>query len=455
MAGYENLADLLLKEIQQKQEEGCDFDFKQFKDRINNNYSDIKSLYNIYENLDKIKVSEEFPYFEPSSLDKINQEKPDLQFKLNNKILKSELLDKVHGAWLGRSIGCALGKPLETSYFMFGPDQKENVKKYLQGADAYPLDNYVPESSKAEGLEVQQSLSTREKIKYMESDDDIRYTLLGLEVIDRKGINFNTEDIAEVWMDKLPVNQLYTAELQAYINLINTEGTPRRGVFEKVNWLENAMYLNPYREWIGAQIRADFFGYIVPGKPEIASELAWRDARISHVKNGIYGEMFFAAVIAAAFFENDPEKLLKIGLNQIPKNSRLAVAIKKIIDLSKKHDHWESCFEEMINNYGEYSAVHTINNALIVAIGLLYGKGDFEQTITIAVMSGYDTDCNGATAGSILGIINGANKIPVKWKEPLNDTIDSEVIGFGRVKISEIASKTVDLIVANNQDLLQ
>ncbi|MFW6028657.1 MAG: ADP-ribosylglycohydrolase family protein [Halanaerobiales bacterium] len=452
MAGYENLDDLLLKEIQQKEEEGCEFDSKKFIDMINNN-NDIKSLYNIYKNLNEIEVSEKFPYYEPSMLEKINQEKPGMQFELDKKILKSELLDKVNGAWLGRSIGCALGKPLETSDFMFGPGQKENVKKYLQGADAYPLDYYVPESSTAKGLEVQKSVSTREKIKYMESDDDIRYTLLGLEVIDRKGIDFKTKDMAEVWMDKLPINQLYTAELQAYLNLVNTEGTPRRGVFDEVNWLENAVYLNPYREWIGAQIRADFFGYIVPGKPELAAELAWRDARMSHVKNGIYGEMFFAAIIAAAFFENKPEKLLKIGLSQIPKNCRLAVAIKEIISLSKKHETWESCFEEMINNYGKYSAVHTINNALIVAISLLYGKGDFEKTITIAVMSGYDTDCNGATAGSILGIINGANNIPEKWKNPLNDTIDSEVIGYGRIKITEIASKTVDLILLNNPNI--
>jgi ADP-ribosylglycohydrolase len=155
--------------------------------------------------------------------------------------------------------------------------------------------------------------------------------------------------------------------------------------------------------------------------------------------------MFFAAVIAAAFVEDDPEKLLQIGLSQIPEKSRLAEAIKDIIQMSKEYDDWTECADAMMEKYGHYSAVHTINNALIVAIGMLYGGDDFEKNITIAVMCGLDTDCTGATIGSIAGIIRGFHQIPRKWAAPLNDTIDSQVIGFGKIRISDLAQRTLEL----------
>ena len=454
MAGYENLSDLLLREVKQKKEAGCQFEAEKFKQKINDNQENETELMNIYNELAALQVSNDFPYTEPSQLADIKQETPEEKATLHYNPTERELYDQMYGAWLGRCIGCALGKPLETSQFMFGPEQRLSVKRYLEGADAYPLDDYVPESSTAEGLAVQLTVSTREKISYMESDDDIRYTLLGLEVIKEHGIDFTTEDVAEIWLKKLPFDQVYTAEAQAYLNLLNTEGTPRRGNFEQVDWEWTATYLNPYREWIGAQIRADYFGYIVPGKPELAAELAWRDARLSHVKNGIYGEMFFASVIAAAFVESDPEKLLKIGLRQIPAASRLAEAVKDIIEMANKYETWEECYEAMMNQYGDYSAVHTINNALIVAIGLLYGGGDFEKGVTIAVMCGLDTDCNGATIGSIVGAIAGAHRIPRKWVKPLHDTIDSELIGVGKVRISDVAAQSVELCKENNKNLL-
>lgn len=451
MPGYENLDQILLKEIVQKKEEGCDFDSEKFIEKIKKSKNNNKKLTKIYSDLNKIKVAKNFKYIEPNSLKNIKKESAKKRITINSKINYKEIYDKVYGAWLGRSIGCVLGKPLETSDFMFGPNQKENVKKYLKGANSYPLNYYVPGESEVPNLNVQETKSTKEKIEYVESDDDIRYTLLNFEVISNNGLDFKTSDVAKVWLNKLPFNQLYTAELQSFLNLINTKGTPRRGVFDKVDWDYNATYLNPYREWIGAQIRADLFGYIVPGNPGKASDLAWKDARMTHVKNGIYGEMFFAAIISASFAENNVRKLLEIGLNYIPQKSRLAEAIKYTLQISKKYDNWEECFENMIEKYGHYSPVHTINNALIVVIALLYGNGNFEKSITIAVMCGYDTDCNGATTGSIIGILNGEKMISEKWKSPINNLIKSEVIGFGDIKISDIAFKTTKLIEKYNQ----
>jgi ADP-ribosylglycohydrolase len=238
-------------------------------------------------------------------------------------------------------------------------------------------------------------------------------------------------NVGEAWLRLLPYLQVYTAERAAYRNLVNGLEPP-----------ETATYMNPYREWIGAQIRADMWGYVAPGNPELAAELAYRDANLSHVKNGIYGEMFVSAMISAAFATDDVEEIIKTGLAAIPKRSRLAEAINDVMGWSREYADWRGTWSKIIEKYGCYHFVHTINNAAIVAMGLLYGKGDYERSITISVMGGLDTDCNGATVGSILGVILGAKNLPEKWIKPLNNTVESYVVGYNNSRISNLAKRT-------------
>jgi ADP-ribosylglycohydrolase len=173
--------------------------------------------------------------------------------------------------------------------------------------------------------------------------------------------------------------------------------------------------------------------------------MAYNDAKLSHVKNGIYGEMFIAAILANAFICTEPKELIEKSLNYIPRRSRLCEAIRYVLELHEKEPNWENAWEKVMEKYGNYHTVHTINNACFVALGLLYGEGDFGKSICIAVESGLDTDCNGATVGSIMGIIFGANKLPKKWIEPLNDTLESLVPGFQKVKISDLARRIIKL----------
>ncbi len=87
--------------------------------------------------------------------------------------------------------------------------------------------------------------------------------------------------------------------------------------------------------------------------------------------------------------------------------------------------------------------MHTLNNDALVLNALLWGWDDFEQVITIAAMQGWDTDCNGATAGSIWGASFGAKHLPEKWIAPLNDTLKTGLAGVGTCSIRELAERTL------------
>jgi hypothetical protein len=282
----------------------------------------------------------------------------------------------------------------------------------------------------------------------MESDDDIRYTVIGQKVMSQ-GRDFTSLDVAKAWIGNLTYQQVCTAETQAYRNLVLRYTFHFTRENEEIDWNWVATFQNPYREWIGAQIRVDSYGYAAPGNPELAAEFAWRDARISHVKNGIYGAMFCAAMIAAAFATCDPAQIIEAGLAEIPASSRLYADIRSTLAICEKynfdHENFESVIREVYEILGHYSPVHTNNNAALCVVALLLSGGDFHKGITLAVMGGWDTDCNGATVGSIVGAITGANNAPRHWVGRLNDTLNAEVTGYHPIAISECARRSLEI----------
>jgi len=430
---YDELERLVRDEIRQREEEGCDVSEAR-SDLAEIESKDSSTLKAIMEKLSKLKPNPDFPYKEPSDLANIRNERPNGPRKIATDLSDKELLNKIHGGWLGRCAGCLLGKPVEGL-------SKEQIEKWLKIADAYPLNDYFPPlpnlprevaewlRSRVSRLEV-----LRGHIDHMVRDDDIDYTIMNLHILETRGFKFTTVDIGDAWLNNLPFLRVYTAERAAYRNLVNGLTPP-----------ETATYMNPYREWIGAQIRADIWGYVAPGMPEYGAELAYRDARLSHVKNGIYGEMFISAMISAAFTTNDVEEIINIGLSEIPVESRLSEAVKDVIAWRKKYSDWRESWRRINEKYGNYHGVHTINNAALVLLGLLYGEGNFERSITISVMGGWDTDCNGATVGSILGVMLGADRLPKKWIDPLNDRVESFVTGYNNSRISGLAKRTFSL----------
>lgn len=388
--------------------------------------------------LDKTQLAPlrpDFPFQEPSGLEAIRSARPSQGPALPElKLSDAELLDKLHGAWVGRSVGCLLGKPVEGW-------RRPKMWGYLKDLGLWPLSDFFSYNVPAD-IRQKYHLSEHspfaDLVNAMPEDDDLNYTTAAMAILKRYGPHFTPEQVAEFWMSDIPILHTCTAERVAYRNFCNLLSPPA-----------SASFRNPYREWIGAQIRADFWGYAAPGDPQRAAEWAWRDACISHVKNGVYGAMWVAAMTAAAFVTNDIPTILRAGLGQIPQNCRLADAIERLFEWQEVGVDYDTAVYRVHEFWDEnrsHDWCHTISNAMVVAVALLWGEGDYAKTICRAVQACFDTDCNGATTGSILGILHGRKNLPAAWVDGIADTLHTGVTGYHTVKLADMAAETMRLI---------
>jgi ADP-ribosylglycohydrolase len=156
--------------------------------------------------------------------------------------------------------------------------------------------------------------------------------------------------------------------------------------------------------------------------------------------------MFCAAMIAAAAVTDDIMTIIEAGLDEVPENCRLRRDVEKVIAWYREGLDREQIIEKIHETYNENTAhgwCHTISNAMIVTASLLYGEGDFSKSICMAVETGFDTDCNGATVGSILGMANGKDTVSEEWTCRIHNTLHTSIFGIGTVKISDCVEKTL------------
>ncbi len=352
--------------------------------------------------LDEIKAlpaDEELAAHEPNELPMIQKLRPEGARKLWDQFDEAKYSERLEGAMLGRFAGCTLGAPVE----FWSIERMEQLAKD-NGSDFPPTDYWtrVPDPK---GLRYEMSPRedyTRDKLNGVPVDDDITYTLLGLLVVEDFGPDFSLEDNGEAWLKYLPY--ACTAEDVALKNL--KAGIPAMLAGE-IN--------NPFCEWIGADIRSDPWGYMAPAWPEKAAQMAYQDAYISHRRQGIYGEMFFSAAIAAAFAVDDPIEALQIGLTEIPQDCALAHAVHWALEVAPDIKDYLQAREAMEEHFRGMHRVHTINNACLTIWGITIGGRDFTRVIGETVAMGMDNDCTAATAGSLVGAVVGKQGIPEHW----------------------------------------
>ncbi|WP_405873779.1 ADP-ribosylglycohydrolase family protein [Streptomyces sp. NBC_00005] len=341
---------------------------------------------------------------------------------------------RLEAAWLGRAVGCLLGKPVEKLPL-------EAIRQLAGSTGNWPLNTYftakgVPADLLAAHPWNRRSATTSlaENIDGMPEDDDLNYPLLNLLLLQRHGRRFTTTDVADLWLSELPAGRTFTAERVAYRNLLLGLEPPR-----------TARHRNPFREWIGALIRADVHGWTNPGNPAAAAEQAHRDATLTHTANGVYAAMFTAATIAtAATGAHDIHACLRTGMTVVPPRSRLTRAVRHAIQLAEEHADFDTVVDELhATHAATHHWVHAVPNTALIAAALTHANGDFTGSICRAVSGGWDTDSNGATAGGIAGLLSGSPAaLPDRWTTPLKNRLTTSVGDFNGIGFDTLAHLT-------------
>lgn len=323
------------------------------------------------------------------------------------RISYKDYFDKVFGCWLGKCISGTIGAPFEGRKELF--DYKFDTRS----------------------------------IEKMLPNDDLDLQVLWLEVLEKKGIHFKTEDLADAFLSKCP----YAPGEYAVFKKNYKRGIqpPLSGIFN------NSYYLNGN----GCPIRSEIWGCINPGNPALATQYSWKDGIMDHGEDSVEGEAFYASMEAAAFFESDLSKLMETGLSNISTGGKVYTIVKNVIEWFEEGFDWEYTRELIINHYGHPDCTNFYQNLGFTVLSLLYGKGDFMDSTMLGLNCGFDTDCTCATVGAVLGIIYGAEALTRQYgfKDP------GYVLGVDTVRRSDLlydlAEDTcrVGLTIAREQNL--
>lgn len=291
------------------------------------------------------------------------------------RLSEAEYTDKVYACWLGKNIGGTLGTPLEG-------DKGVHELTFYEPVPTEPLPN-----------------------------DDLDLQLVWVKMLQERGVYPTVSDFADYWVKNLgpyPWNEY---------------GHCRRNLNRGLRPPISGCYDNYYIDEMGSPIRSEIWACTAPGDPGLAASLAWNDSVLDHAGGeGTYGEMFWAAVESAAFVISDPLQLIEIGLNMIPVHTNIARAIRNAVWMHENGVDWLEARERTVRNFGHFWPCNAAQNHGFTIIGWLYGE-EFGDCLCKAVNCGYDTDCSGATLGSVLGIIGGTAVIPDKWRDAIGEGI--------------------------------
>ena len=346
---------------------------------------------------------------------------------------------RARAGFLGSVAGCILGKPVEIM------STYDELKLALSAIGDWPLNDYISERIVSAGglreMHPDWPESVRENIKWVPADDDINYTLLGMMTLEAHGTGFSKDDLRRMWLHNIPLGFTWGPErgfLTKQGLLMGVEDEPTMDLEALPDtW-------NPNSELCGAMIRADAYGYAAPGRPDIASELAWRDASMTHRGNGIYGAQFAAAAISVAFIAKDWEEIATIALSYVPSRSRFAEIVSDSIDRIREADDWVDGYRSIHGRYERYGhcKVFQETGTLINTLRFATSVGD---GICKQVSQGNDTDSYGATAGAILGVFFGPGHLEDRWLAPFNDVIHTRLAGFYESSLTAAADRVANL----------
>lgn len=265
-------------------------------------------------------------------------------------------------------------------------------------------------------------------------NDDMDIQIVWLEALQDRGIWIESDDLAEFWQDRCWYN---FCEYGVFLHNF------QRGIHPPLSGTWNNRF---FSESEGCPIRSEIWGLVCPGNPVLAAEYASRDAQLDHGGASDLCERFLAAAAAAAFFDDDLDRVLDAGLAVLPAGNVVHRMVETTRAICAAHPSFDDAWRLLVRRFGDRDASKAIMNQSIVVMALTLGRGDFAETMRLAVNSGWDTDCTAATAGALLGIMHGGSIFPADWVARMGKTLACGIeVKHKQASFEELAEDTARL----------
>lgn len=311
---------------------------------------------------------------------------------------KAALQDKIKGGWAGQLIGCTFGGPTEFKFNGTMMNEYQPIPWY---------DGYI-----------KQTMLNNPGLY-----DDLYMDFTFVDVFEKKGLDAPVSEHANAFANA--DYMLWHANQVGRSNVLNGMKAPESG-----HWLNN-----PHADDIDFQIEADFSGLMAPGMPNTAVQIGDSIGHIMNSGDGWYRGVYVGAMYALAFTSKDVNYVVREGLKTIPTQSTFHQCIADVIKWHGQYPtDWKRTWLEVQRKWADevgcpdgVFAPYNIDaklNAAYIVLGLLYGQGDYTRTMQISTRAGQDSDCNPSSAGGILGVMLGYDKIPAYWKMGLKEAED-------------------------------
>lgn len=379
-------------------------------------------------------MRDDWPYVEPVAWEEILDEcDPARSMGLIGEVDLSDAAARIRIGWEGSVVGCQLGKRLEMM-----PTFAE-LKRAFLSVGQWPIEDYVTDEALTALGRRHRDGPLRGETGPAHADDDQNYTVLGLLNLEQHGRDFTHDQLRGLWETNLPIRTTWGPERRGLAAWSIAAATSPE---DQLHPLHDLLVFGDV--WCGAQIRADAYGYACPGDPQLAAELATRDATLNHRKTGAYSTAWIAAAIAAAFVHSDPLEVFRLANQYVPQQSRFGEAMREALEIVTAAEDWEAGYHAIHARFGEYGHCHVFQESATL-INTVRFAGSVGDGVCIQVMQGNDTDSYAATAGAILGVLFGPGHLEDRWLDPFDDRVDLGLAGCRETKISEIGDRLAAL----------
>ncbi len=363
----------------------------------------LKLTAKLFHVLAKTPKAEDHPYWNYRYYESFEDHREEVEFLVYElpQYTEKEMFERIHAGWQAQIAGAALGTIIEGYSSAQLKKTFGEIRSYLRTPSTY--------------------------------NDDVLFELAFLEAYLKEGAEVTSEDIGLEWVGR--IEYTWSAEEAAFKNL-------KRGIFPPMSATLN----NPWREWIGAQMRGSICGMVAPGNPALAAKLAWTDGTVSHVNNGVLGEVFNAILVSLAYVESNVRDILEKTIKMMPAKSEYYSVVRFAWDICEQSDNWEDAWKVCEEKYRRYNWIHTYPNAAAEVVSLYFGGNDFDECMYICSMCGQDVDCNAGQIGTIYGIMQGYQGIDKRWTEVFEDKFDSLMRGYEHTTVSHLAKLVQDAV---------